>query len=45
MNKNVVLYALDKEDNTFNLVVIEPKFKQTKRREVYRAPQVKIKLD
>lgn len=45
MSKLAVLSTLDQKDDTFNLAGIEPKYKQTKSREYYRASQVKIKLD
>ena len=45
INNLIVLSSLDQMDNTFNLVVMEPKFKKTKSREDYKASYIKIKLD
>ena len=44
-NKPIVLSTIDVKDNAFNLVVVEPKFKQTKSKVDYKATQIKNYLD
>lgn len=45
INNPIVLSALDQRENTFNLVVTQPKFKKTNSREYFKTSQIKIKLD
>ena len=44
IDKTIMLYSIDIKDNTFNLAVVKPKFKQPKFVEDFKA-QIKIKLD
>lgn len=41
----IMVYSIDVKDNTFNLVVVEPKFKQPKYTKYFKAPQIQIKID
>lgn len=45
LNKPIILSIVDQNNNTFNLAVLKPKFKQTKSEEDYKASQIKIRLD
>ena len=40
-----MLSTIDVKNNTFNLDVVEPRFKQKKSEEDYKATHMKIKLD